>query len=38
MIITPLYKSKAMALEVSLQIKNGCKNDTNLTGSTKANI
>jgi hypothetical protein len=35
---TPSYKSKAVALEVSLQIMNGNKNDINPAGSAKANI
>jgi hypothetical protein len=35
---TPSYKSKAMALEVSLQIMNGNKNDINPVGNTKENI
>jgi hypothetical protein len=38
MIETPSYKSKAMALEVSLQIMNGNKNGSNPAGSAKANI
>jgi hypothetical protein len=38
MIDTPSYKSKAVALEVSLQIMNGNKNDINPTGCAKANI
>jgi hypothetical protein len=37
MIETPSYKSKAVALEVSLQIKNGNTNGSNPIGSAKAN-
>jgi hypothetical protein len=35
---TPSYKSKAMALEVSLQIMTGNTTGSNPVGSTKANI
>jgi hypothetical protein len=35
---TPSYNSKAVALEVSLQIMNGNKNDINPVGNAKANI
>jgi hypothetical protein len=35
---TPLYKSKVVALGISLQIMNGNKNNSNLAGSAKANI
>jgi hypothetical protein len=38
MIETPSYKSKVVALGVSLQIMNGNKNDINPVGSAKANI
>jgi hypothetical protein len=34
----PSFKSKAMALGVSLQIINGNKSDRNPAGSTKATI
>jgi hypothetical protein len=34
----PSYKSKAMALEVSLQIMNGNTNDINPAGSAKTSI
>jgi hypothetical protein len=38
MIHTPSFKSKAVALGVSLQIINGSKSNSNPVGSAKANI